>query len=41
VNPWRAVVRTALLLILIPALIVDRDGRGLHDRLTDTVVINA
>jgi len=41
VNPWRAIVRTALLILLIPALIVDRDGRGLHDRFTDTVVINA
>jgi uncharacterized RDD family membrane protein YckC len=36
---WRAVVRTALLLVLLPALIVDADGRGLHDRLTDTAVV--
>ena len=36
---WRAVVRTALLMTLVPALIVDADGRGLHDRLTDTVVV--
>ena len=41
VNPWRAVVRTALLIILIPAVIVDRDGRGMHDRITDTAVIRA
>jgi len=39
--PWRAVVRTALLLVLIPALVVDGDGRGLHDRLTGTAVIHA
>lgn len=39
VNPWRAIVRTALLVILIPAVIVDKDGRGMHDRLTDTAVI--
>jgi uncharacterized RDD family membrane protein YckC len=39
VNPWRAVVRTALLVIFIPAVVVDRDGRGMHDRLTDTAVI--
>lgn len=39
VNPWRAVVRTALLALLIPALVFDRDGRGFHDRLTDTAVI--
>jgi uncharacterized RDD family membrane protein YckC len=36
---WRAVVRTALLMTLVPALIVDADGRGLHDRLTDTAVV--
>jgi uncharacterized RDD family membrane protein YckC len=37
--PWRAVVRTALLMLLVPALLVDADGRGLHDRLTDTAVV--
>ncbi len=36
---WRAVVRTALLCLLVPALVVDGDGRGLHDRLTDTAVV--
>ena len=36
---WRAVVRTALLILLLPALVVDADGRGLHDRLTDTAVV--
>ena len=36
---WRAVVRTALLMLLVPALLVDADGRGLHDRLTDTAVV--
>ena len=36
---WRAVVRTALLFLLVPALVVDSDGRGLHDRLTDTAVV--
>jgi uncharacterized RDD family membrane protein YckC len=38
---WRAVVRTALLCLLVPALVVDADGRGLHDRLTRTAVIRA
>ncbi|RBY82544.1 RDD family protein [Geodermatophilus sp. TF02-6] len=38
---WRAVVRTALLMLLLPALVVDSDGRGLHDRLTDTAVIRS
>ncbi|TQN43534.1 putative RDD family membrane protein YckC [Blastococcus colisei] len=37
--PWRAAVRTALLCLLVPALVVDADGRGLHDRLTDTAVV--
>src|SRR3954452_24684481 len=37
--PWRAVVRTVLLMLLLPALVVDADGRGLHDRLTDTAVV--
>jgi uncharacterized RDD family membrane protein YckC len=37
--PWRAVVRTALLCLLVPALLVDADGRGLHDRLTNTAVV--
>jgi uncharacterized RDD family membrane protein YckC len=36
---WRAVVRTALLILLVPALLVNADGRGLHDRLTDTAVV--
>ncbi|RBY95523.1 RDD family protein [Blastococcus sp. TF02-8] len=39
--PWRAVVRTALLTLLVPALITDADGRGLHDRLTKTAVVRA
>jgi uncharacterized RDD family membrane protein YckC len=41
VNPWRAVARTALLFLLVPAVIWDRDGRGLHDRLSDTAVVRA
>jgi uncharacterized RDD family membrane protein YckC len=36
---WRAVVRTGLLFLLVPALVVDADGRGLHDRLTGTAVV--
>jgi uncharacterized RDD family membrane protein YckC len=39
VDPLRAVGRTALLLLLLPAVIWDRDGRGIHDRLTDTAVV--
>jgi uncharacterized RDD family membrane protein YckC len=39
VDPGRAIVRTVLLAMLLPAVIWDRDGRGLHDRLTDTAVV--
>jgi len=39
IGPVRALVRTALLLALIPALVADQDFRGLHDRLTNTAVI--
>jgi len=39
VGPLRATVRTVLLILLIPALVVDTDFRGLHDRLTSTAVI--
>jgi uncharacterized RDD family membrane protein YckC len=31
-------VRTALLLLLLPAVVFDRDGRGLHDRAAGVVV---
>lgn len=41
VGPVPAVGRTALLFALVPAVIVDRDSRGLHDRLTGTAVVRA
>lgn len=34
-----AAVRTALLMLVLPAVITDRDGRGLHDRAAGTVVV--
>ena len=34
-----ALVRTALLLTVVPPLLTDRDLRGLHDRDSDTVVV--
>ncbi|MFD8423695.1 RDD family protein [Streptomyces sp. NPDC059466] len=40
-NPARALLRTALLCVAVPALIWDRDGRGLHDRLARTVEVRA
>jgi uncharacterized RDD family membrane protein YckC len=35
----RALLRTALVAVVVPALIRDEDGRGLHDRATRTVVV--
>jgi uncharacterized RDD family membrane protein YckC len=39
VGPWRPVVRTALLLIVVPALVWDSDQRGFHDKVAGTVLI--
>jgi len=41
VDPWRAVLRTVLLMLLVPAVVFDKDGRGLHDRYTDTAVVRS
>jgi uncharacterized RDD family membrane protein YckC len=41
VDILQAVERTLLLSLLVPALVWDRDGRGLHDRLTRTAVVRA
>lgn len=38
-NPLRALLRTALLCVAVPALIWDRDGRGLHDRMARTIEV--
>ena len=34
-------VRTALLVLLVPAVVTDRNGRGLHDRAAGVVVVRA
>ncbi|GAA3495713.1 RDD family protein [Streptomyces prasinosporus] len=39
VHPGRGLLRSALLCLAVPALIWDRDGRGLHDRLARTVEV--
>jgi hypothetical protein len=36
---WWALVRTAILLTVVPPLLTDRDLRGMHDRAADTIVI--
>ena len=35
----RAAARTALLLLVVPAVVQDGDGRGLHDRAAGTVIV--
>jgi len=35
----RALVRTLLILLVVPVIIIDRDGRGAHDRLAGTVLV--
>jgi uncharacterized RDD family membrane protein YckC len=35
---WRSGVRTVLLCLVIPAVVWDGDGRGLHDRAAGTVI---
>ncbi len=34
----RVVLRTALILLVIPAVVFDSDGRGLHDRIARSAV---
>lgn len=41
VGLWRPVIRTVLLVFVIPAVIFDSDQRGLHDRAAGTVLIRA
>lgn len=38
-GPVAALVRTFLIVLVVPALVVDEDGRGLHDRAAGTVVV--
>jgi uncharacterized RDD family membrane protein YckC len=39
VGLWRPLVRTALLVLVIPAVIWDPDQRGLHDKAAGTVLL--
>ncbi|WP_460720707.1 RDD family protein [Microbacterium aureliae] len=38
---WRPILRTLLLILVIPALIWDADQRGLHDKAAGTVLIRS
>jgi len=39
VLPLQTLVRTLLLCLFIPAIVWDRDGRGLHDKVPNTVIV--
>jgi len=41
VGAWRAAVRTLGVVLLVPAILRDRSGRAVHDRLTQTAVIRS
>ncbi len=41
VGLWRPIVRTALLVLVIPAVIWDADQRGLHDKAAGTVLVRS
>ena len=40
VDVFRVGLRTALLCLVVPAVVWDRDGRGLHDKAIGTAVVN-
>lgn len=39
VGAWRPIVRTALLALIIPAVVWDADQRGLHDKAIGTLLV--
>lgn len=41
VGLWRPIVHTALLVLVIPAVIWDADQRGLHDKAAGTVLVRS
>ena len=41
VGLWRPVIRTLLLIVVIPAVIWDADQRGLHDKAAGTVLLRS
>lgn len=41
VGVWRPIVRTLLIVVVIPAVIWDTDQRGVHDKVTGLVLIRA
>ncbi len=41
VGVWRPIIRTLLLILVIPAVVWDPDQRGLHDKAAGTVLVRA
>lgn len=41
VGVWRPVVRTLLILLLVPVLVWDSDNRGFHDKIPGTALVRA
>jgi uncharacterized RDD family membrane protein YckC len=41
VGAWRPALRTALLLLVVPALVWDSDQRAFHDKIAGTVLIRS
>jgi uncharacterized RDD family membrane protein YckC len=39
IGPPRAALRALLLVLIVPALVMDADGRGLHDRAAGSIVL--
>ena len=39
IDPLRVIARTAMIFLVIPAAVWDRDTRGLHDKALGTVVV--
>ncbi len=39
VRPLQTLARTALLCLFLPAVVWDQDGRGLHDKVPNTVIV--
>ena len=40
VGAWKSLIRVLLLVLVIPVAVWDADGRGLHDKLAGTALIN-
>lgn len=41
VGVWRPIVRTVLLMLIIPVLVWDSDQRGFHDKIAGTILVRA